>query len=237
MREAGKIDQNVAGFSPTVDGKILPQHPFHPVASPMSADVPVMIGHTRTEWTGLTTDAGLFRLDEAGMQTQVKEMLDDQAAPMIDLYRKSNPKATPSDIYFLIASDYHYGAPTMKIVERRTALGKGPVYLYYFTWATPVQGGQLRTPHNMEIPFAFDNVQISAKLTGGGADAMALADKLSDAWIAFARTGNPNTAKLPHWPAFNTKDRPTMVIDNDSKVVNDPLRDRRIAMFRALKLA
>jgi carboxylesterase type B len=59
----------------------------------------------------------------------------------------------------------------------------------------------------MEIPFAFDNVKISARMTGGGADAMALADKVSDAWIAFARTGNPNTPKLPHWPAFDAKDR------------------------------
>jgi para-nitrobenzyl esterase len=65
---------------------------------------------------------------------------------------------------------------------------------------------------------------------------MALADKVSDAWIAFARTGNPNTPKLPHWPAFNVKDRATMVIANVCTVVNDPLRERRIAMFRALSL-
>ncbi len=105
----------------------------------------------------------------------------------------------------MIASDYRYGAPTMKIAERRAALGKAPVYLYYFTWETPVLGGRLKSPHTMEIPFAFDNVKISARLTGGGADAMALADKVSDAWIAFARTGNPNTPKLPRWPAFNAQ--------------------------------
>ncbi len=124
---------------------------------------------------------------------------------MIEVYRKLNPRATPSDLYFLIASDYRYGAPVMKIAERRAALGKGPVHLYYFTWETPVQGGRLKSPHTMEIPFAFDNVQISRQITGGGADAMALADKLSDTWIAFARTGDPNTSKLPHWPAFNAK--------------------------------
>ena len=65
---------------------------------------------------------------------------------------------------------------------------------------------------------------------------MALADKLSDTWIAFARTGNPNTSKLPHWPAFNSTDRATMVIDNTSEVVNDPLREQRLAMFRAMNL-
>jgi para-nitrobenzyl esterase len=89
----------------------------------------------------------------------------------------------------------------------------------------------------MEIPFAFDNVKISERMTGGGADAMALADKVSDAWIAFARTGDPNTPKLPRWPAYDAKGRATMVINNVSKVVNDPLREQRIAMFQALNMS
>ena len=238
MKEHPGVDQSVAGFSPTVDGKILPQHPFHPTASPVSAEVPVMIGCTRTEMTLFSlNDAAAFSLDEKALHGRAKDLIGDQSAGMIDLYRKLNPGASPSDIYFLIASDYRYGAPTMKVAERRAALGKGPVYLYYFTWETPVQGGRLKSPHTMEIPFAFDNVKISERLTGGGPAAMALADKVSDTWIAFARTGNPNTSKLPRWPAFNAQDRATMVIDNVSKVVNDPLREQRIAMFRALNLA
>ena len=66
---------------------------------------------------------------------------------------------------------------------------------------------------------------------------MALADKVSDAWIAFARTGDPNTAKLPRWPRFNAMDRPTMVFNNVSKVENDPIREQRLAMFSAMNLA
>ncbi len=232
-----KGDSNVVGFAPTVDGHVLPQHPFHPTASPVSAEVPVMIGHTRTEYTGLTMDAALWHLDEDGMRTQLKELLGDQSEAMIKLYQKHSPNTTPSDIFFLIESDYRYGAPTMKIAERRAALGKGPVYLYYFAWKTPVQGGLLESPHNLEWPFAFDNAKICANLTGGGPDAMTLADKISDTWIAFARTGNPNNPKLPHWPAFNEKNHATMVFDNESKVVNDPLREKRVAMFRALEYA
>jgi para-nitrobenzyl esterase len=236
-RELGSVDLDTLGFSPSVDGKILPQHPFYPTASPVSPDVPVMIGNTRTEFTGLTTELDLWHLDEDGMRSRIKELIGDQSESMIDLYRKYSPDATPSDIFFLIESDYLYGAKTMKIAERRAALGKGPVYLYYFTWETPVQDGQLKSPHNIEWPFAFDNVEICTALTGGGPEAMSLADKVSDAWIAFARTGNPNTTKLPHWPVLNSKDRATMIINNESKVVKDPLREKRIAMFRSLNLA
>jgi para-nitrobenzyl esterase len=238
MKENPGVDQSVSGYAPTVDGKILPQHPFHPTASPVSADVPVMIGCTRTEMTLFSlNDAAAFSLNDAGMQGRVKDLLGDRSPGIVDLYRKLNPGASPSDIYFLIASDFRYGAPTMKVAERRAALSKGPVYLYYFTWETPVQGGRLKSPHTMEIPFAFDNVKITARLTGGGAEAMALADKVSDTWIAFARTGNPNTPKLPRWPAFNAKERATMVINNVSKVANDPLREQRIALFQAMNLS
>lgn len=237
VKENPGVDPSLGGFSPTVDGKILPQHPFYPNASPVSSDVPVMIGCTRTEMTLFSlNDPSAFSLNDADMRKRVNDLLGDHASAMIELYRKLNPGASPSDIHFLIASDYRYGAPTMIAAQRRAALGKAPVYVYYFTWETPVQGGRLKSPHTMEIPFAFDNVKISARMTGGGADAMALADKVSDAWIAFARTGDPNTPKLPQWPAFEAKDRATMVINNTSKVVNDPLREERLAMFQAMNL-
>jgi para-nitrobenzyl esterase len=122
----------------------------------------------------------------------------------------------------------------MKIAERRAALGKGPVYLYYFRWETPVDGGRLKSPHTIEIPFAFDNVQAAKRLTGGGPEAMVLADKVSDTWIAFAKTGNPNQPKMPRWPAFNARERPTMVFNTESRVVNDPIREQRLVMFSAL---
>jgi para-nitrobenzyl esterase len=235
VKDMAGMDQMTVGFSPTMDGKAVPQHPYFPSASAVSPDVPVMIGHTRTEMT-LSSDEAAFSLDDAGMRKRVGDLLGDHTGRIIDVYRQANPGATPSDIYFLIASDYRYGAPTMKIAERRAALGKGPVYLYYFRWETPVDGGRLKSPHTMEIPFAFDNVKISARLTGGGPEAVTLADKISDAWIAFARTGDPNTKKLPRWTPFNAADRPTMVFNNVSTVENDPLRAQRLAMFEAMKL-
>jgi para-nitrobenzyl esterase len=227
------VDQMTQGFSPLVDGKLVPHHPFHPVASGVSADVPLMLGSTRTELTSSAQPRD-FELTDADMRSRIRGLIGAHADNAIQVYQKANPGASASDIYFLIASDHRYSGPVMKIAERRAALGKGPVYLYYFRWETPAEGGRLKSPHTIEIPFAFDNVKAATRLTGGGPEAMALADKVSDAWIAFARTGNPNTPKLPRWTPFNATDRPTMVFDNDSRVVNDPIREQRLAMFKAL---
>ena len=229
---AMNVDQMTLGFSPTVNGRSVPTHPFHPVASPVSAGVPLLIGSTRTELTS-QTDPSAFLLDESGMRGRIQVLLGASADGMVELYRKLNPAATPSDLYFLIASDHRYSAPVMKIAERRAALRKGPVYLYYFCWETPIEGGRLRSPHTIEIPFAFDNSKTN-RMTSGSADAPALADKVSSAWIAFARSGDPNTSKLPRWPKFEAGKRPTMVFNNISKVENDPIRQQREALFKAL---
>jgi para-nitrobenzyl esterase len=228
------VDQMTMGFSPTVEGTVVPQHPFHPTAAAVSANVPLMIGSTRTELTSSADDAA-FSLSEDGLRQRVQALLGASSTRVIDVYRKKSPGATPSDLYFLIASDHRYGAPVMKIAERRAALGRGPVYLYYFRWETPIEGGRLKSPHTIEIPFVFDNIKTS-RLTSTSPDAQALADKVSDAWIAFARKGDPNTPKLPRWPAFNAGVRSTMVFDNQSRVENDPIRDERLALFGAMNL-
>jgi para-nitrobenzyl esterase len=231
---AMNVDQMTMGFSPTVDGTAVPRHPFHPTASDVSADVPLMLGSTRSELTS-SADPAMFSLTEDALRMRAAELFGAAGGSIVDVYRKANPAASPSDLYFLMASDERYSAPVMKIAERRAALGKGPVYLYYFRWETPYEGGRLKSPHTIEIPFAFHNLDASP-LTKGVASAPALADRVSDAWLAFARTGNPNTPKLPRWPAFDAAARPTMVFDDASAVANDPIGAQRVALFAALGL-
>lgn len=235
-RDARKENIRLADFAPTVDGTIIPQHPFHPEASAAMPDIPIIIGSTRTEYTGLTTNEALWHLNEEGLQTETNKLIGDSAREIIELYRKHNPAASPSELFFLIGNDRLYGASTMKIAERRAQLQKGPVYLYYFAWQTPVQNGMLMSPHNLVWPFIFDNTELCANLTGNTPEARELADKVSDAWIAFARTGDPNTSKLPYWPPYNAELRSTMIFNNTSEVINDPLQEQRIAMFHLLDL-
>jgi para-nitrobenzyl esterase len=95
----------------------------------------------------------------------------------------------------------------------------------------------MRSPHTVEIPFVFNNIKIAGPLISKMPEAYSLAEKVSAAWVAFARTGNPNASKLPKWPAYSAKSRDTMLFNNESRVEPDPDHVPRLAMEQALKLA
>jgi para-nitrobenzyl esterase len=119
------------------------------------------------------------------------------------------------------------------IAERKSAQGQAPVYMYYFKWRSPVNGGRLRSMHCMEVPFVFDHVDNTPFMNGTGRDRVVLAERMSEAWVSFARTGNPSHAGLPAWPAFDAGTRATMVFDTECRAVNDPYGQERRAMQAA----
>jgi len=217
-------------FGPILTADVLPQHPFEPVASPYSADVPVMVGCNRTEATAFSIgDQTLFNLDENGLRSRITDMFGDDSEKILHAYSK--PGATPSDTYFRIATDQLMGYNTMLLAERKSLLNRAPAFLYRFDWKTPVMDGKLRSPHGLEMPFVFDNVDDAGiGLTGGGPRARTLAARVSATWAAFAETGEPNGRGLPHWPPFKTDTRMTMVFNDESRVVSDPDADERKAM-------
>ena len=121
-----------------------------------------------------------------------------------------------------MVSDRTYRFDSITLAQRKAALGRAPVYMYFFAWESPVDDGKALAHHALEIGFAFDNTTKVPAMSGGGPKAAALADKMSDGWIAFARSGDPNTPKLPLWPVYDGKTRATMVFNNKCEVVNDP---------------
>lgn len=213
------------GFGPVVDGKTLPVNPFDPVAPEMSADIPLLIGTVETEVTFFPNQI-LDPIDDATFHARVKQMLrgasDDQVDKVIAAYRAGRPGQANTDIYLAMASDATFRAGVLTEADRKADQGKAPVYQYYFTWRTPVRGGKLRSLHTVEIPFVFDNVDLAKSYLGSGEDRYALEDKVSSAWVAFARSGNPNTKLAPHWEPFDTKKRAVMVINDEWKLVDDP---------------
>jgi para-nitrobenzyl esterase len=80
----------------------------------------------------------------------------------------------------------------------------------------------LRAPHTLDIALVFGNLAAEGSITGTGAETQAVSEQLSLAFIALARTGNPNHSGLPQWAPFTLPERATMVFDSHSQLVNDP---------------
>jgi para-nitrobenzyl esterase len=220
-------------LAPVVDGHSLPRNPFEPDAPEVSATVPLLIGTVETEVTFMR-GTPLDPMDPDALHAHVKQALrgaDDGAVDrLIDVYRKGRPNISNTDLYLILASDATFRAGVLTEAERKADQGSGSVYMYYFTWKSPVRDGKLRTFHTLEIPFVFDTVDLATAMTGSGQERYALADKISSAWVAFARSGNPSHKGLPNWPAFNTKQRATMILNNECEVINDPNGEERQAL-------
>ncbi len=218
-------------WGPTVDGRSIPRHAWDPTAPEFSATVPLLVGSVLNEF-GNSIQAGdpaldTISLDEA--RARLSEQRGAKAAAIFALFQKKFPKATPYEILSRVtgmtARTNVMAQATLK-AEQRTA----PAYVYWFQWQTPVLDGRPRAYHCSELPFVFANTDRCAAMTGGGADARALAAKMADAWIAFARTGKPGHAGLPAWPAFSPAVGQTMVFDTTCGVKNDPDKDEREAL-------
>ena len=175
-------------LSPVVDGHSLPRDPFDPTAPEVSANVPIIIGTAETEGSYFAPPE-LLSLDEATVRARLKERLAADGDRIYDLFRKNRPHATPSEIYFTISA-----FPTNAITQaqRKAAQAKAPAFLYQIRWRTPVEGGRRLAPHCIEIPFAMQNHWQLPEMVGTGPELQPLADKVSGAWVAFARSGNPN---------------------------------------------
>jgi len=224
----------VAPAGPVLDGKSLPSNPFDPTAPAQSASVPFLTGTTATEMTFFASDDQLKQIDDAALHQRVKGLLqvDDQETDrLIALYRKQQPGRDNIDLFLRMQTDNSFFRLNVDTQAERKAAQRGaPVYVYRFEYYSPVREGRLKAMHCMEIPFVFDNLEAGKIYTGISPAAQRLADRMSAAWVAFARTGNPNHRGIPQWPAFNSTDRPTMVFGDDAKVVNDPGREERLAL-------
>jgi para-nitrobenzyl esterase len=212
-------------FGPVVDGHTLPTDPFDPTAPALSAEVPLLIGTVESE-VAFFPNQVLDPIDDAGLHAHVKQTVrnasDAQIDQIISAYRAGRPTASNTDLYLIIASDATFRAGVLTEADRKAAQGKAAVYQYYFTWRSPVRAGKLRAFHTVEIPFVFDNVDAATSMVGSAPDRYALADQMSSAWVAFARTGNPNHRGLPHWAPFDTKQRVMMVFNDECKALSDP---------------
>jgi para-nitrobenzyl esterase len=219
-----RVNRNpLGGWGPVVDGQVLPQHPFDPVAPALSATVPLVIGTNKDEATlFLLNDAALPSLDVAGLRARIEVLVGDATDTLLTAYRHAYPHASSGDLFTLFMTDRLFRMHSIAIAERKYQQGSAPVYMYLFTWETPVLNGRLKSTHALEIPFMFDNLSPARNFTGESPELVPLAEKMSEAWLAFARDGKPGYRGLPAWPVYGPEGRATMLFDTACRVENDP---------------
>ena len=219
---------DVNWFSPVVGSHYLPAHPFDPVAAPTSGDVPLIIGTNRDELAlGLAHGPGRNALDESVVKQRLVPLLGDKVDAVYRVYRRTRPRASPRDLYIGIISEGRRLGST-RLVERKLAIGAASVFMYLFTWETDFGGGFYKACHALEVAFVFDNVD-DVPLTGSRPDKHELAAAISNAWIAFARRGDPSHPGIPKWEQYTIDKRSTMLLDVPCRVEVDPYREELAA--------
>jgi len=222
LRAEGK---NVPGFGlmwgPNLDSSFLPYQPDAPEAIALSKNIPLLVGSTKNEFTPFIPGSRDMTMDAA--RTSLQKKYGEKADAYMAAVLKAYPETTKPSDYIDIDNIFRPGA--IRQANQKAIPGAAPVYMYLFTWQSPVLDGAFKAMHCMEIPFVFDNISRCEEMTGGGKDAYALADKMSSAWANFARTGNPNAKGLPSWPAYTAENGAVMIFDNKCQVKTFPDKD------------
>ena len=164
-------------------------------------------------------------LDE--LKSSLAETYKGKSGPVLEVFQKAHPKASPYELLSRITTGAVPRQNAVTQATRKAAQKAAPAYLYWFTWQTPILDGRPRAYHCAELPFVFYNTDRCAAMTGGGADARELGGKMADAWVAFARSGDPTHKGLPKWTPYNEAQCPTMVFDNTCEVKNNPDTEER----------
>lgn len=205
----------IFGWAPTVDGAVLPSQPFDPQAPAISADIPMIIGTTRHEFSMTTYVPALRNAGREEVIGILKGRYGEGTERFLELFAKAYPGSKPAD---MLDADFVFRPGAIEQALRKSLQGAAPVYMYMFNWESPVLDGILRSTHCMEIPFVFNNADRHASMTGGGAQAMKLASKMSHCWAEFARCGKPSAEGLPEWEPFEAEKRAVMFFDNTCKM-------------------
>jgi para-nitrobenzyl esterase len=205
-------------FTPVMDGHYLPHHPFDPSAPPESRDVPVMISTTLEDAALRLTN---WDLTEPGLSALLNERFKGKASEILELYRPASAGKTPYLIQAQVLTDSGTRARAIVQAERKAAQGGAGAWMYIWEWATPAFDGKLGAVHGHDVDASFNLYRNGICGTGEQAG-RTMSLRLASAFVAFAKTGNPDNEHVPHWPSYDATTRATMIFDTDTRVVTDP---------------
>jgi para-nitrobenzyl esterase len=216
---------NPLGMAPVRQPGVIPQDPGDAIAAGAAADIPVMVGTMRHEPTlFLAIEAsftgGPLQIDDDALLARVTGMAGDGAADLIAAYRSCEPDASPFELLATVQADQMMRRGSVALAEHKLAGGGAPVFMYLVEWKSPAMEGSVLAAHGLCVPLSMDNTHTTPAVDSP--EGKAVADAMSEAWLAFAKRGDPNSAATPRWTPYELDHRSTMVFDVESHVVDDP---------------
>ncbi len=193
------------GFQPfgAIDGHVLPKQLVDAFDAGDQAHVPLLAGFNAGEIRSLRILAPQPAASAAVYETEIKNRYGDLAGEFLQLY----PSADMNESILATTRDALYGWTAERLVKKQTAINQ-PSYLYFFDHGYPAADtANLHAFHASELPYVFGTVGGTPpnwpKIPATAEEA-ALSDAMLDYWTSFARTGRPQAAKQPDWPAYGT---------------------------------
>ena len=226
---AVKTGQGAAPVIPVADGKVMPKMPLESLEAGLGFKVPMLVGSNLEEdklFSMMTP--GARKIDEEGLRKAASRFVAAKdVTKLIDAYRKARSDrgepVTPFEIYSALSTDVMFRKTAIRIAEAQCKHAPGG-YNYLFCWKSPVAGGALGACHALEVGFIFGNHD--ATFCGSGPEADELSGEMQDAWISFARTGNPSCQSLGEWPQYS-RGRASMIFDKNSRIVKAAYEEER----------
>ncbi len=213
------------GFAPSADGVVLLQQPFSPGFADISYEIPLMIGSTLNEMMPTFYGEKDLTLEQA--KERLAEEHGENTDKYIELFAKAYPDYTPQD---LLSIDKVFRPYTIRTADARALESSAPLYVYFLAWKSGVDDASKGSFHGLDIPLAFNTVDLRSDWTGNTEEAWKMADKMSSAWINFIRSANPNVeGVLPVWEPYTAENGATMYFDDESRIVHN--HDRELMNF------
>ena len=216
-----------SSFGPTWDGVVIPEPAMKMIQDGKGATVPVLLGTNLDEiryWSAIE-ELPLESKPPELLQSQVAAIVGSRANALIDTYRQAD--ADYGDAVIHLETDLLFRMTSIRMAEALSH--RQPTYMYLFTYRSTSPLARYDSAHSMELPFVFGSIdELDAiDFTGRASHREQLMRQMQQAWIHFARSGDPNHPGLPHWPRYDQKSRATMEFGPDSRVIDDPLSAQR----------
>lgn len=225
------LEDGLMAWQPCVDGDLVRETPLSAIDGGLASDVPILIGTNRDEYR-LFTFLDRDRVNDAELASRVRRIArrgQTEDAQLVErilgTYGPTTGERDPgaNERWVALQGDRIFHYPATRLADAQCA-HQPRVFAYLFEWTLPLLGAGLGACHGLDLPFVFGATHSGILRLGLVADrkALSVGEAMQDAWIAFARRGEPASDRLPEWPAYETRRRYTMTLGGSRGVIKDP---------------